>query len=359
MPTITIRFFHYPSHTPITELSGVDPNATLTTLRTMLEQHLAAAEARMMRVFDRWHCEMTAGGRRRVVELTAQDENATLALLGIVDYSEVLLEGPLTGDVDGVGQAVALVGAQVREQNARLEGILRPLTGCIELVTRELALMRQLQAQNADRQLRNERRALFAAAEAAHIAVAQEQERARDELLSTALSKLQHLLRFVIDRSTPLADVRLEGPHTAVKAADGHVILRSSKPLSPANHRWAVMIHEEGSYMDIRLGLLPKLPASMEVNMVGKYLPELGGWCIYRGRAVFYIEGDWHCDGKLPPFFKGDLVLFDYNFSDKKLTIRYGGKQVVGHIPKAGVELYPAISLYYSGAKVSFENYLE
>lgn len=111
----------------------------------------------MMRVFLRWHVEITAAGRKRVVELTAQDEASSLSSLGIGDYSEVLLEGPLTDTVEGVGQTVSIVAVQVREQNSQLMAVMMRMAEGISDIGAGIATLVAGQGKMFELQLAKER----------------------------------------------------------------------------------------------------------------------------------------------------------------------------------------------------------
>lgn len=97
MTAITVRFKQRETSMPIFELQ-IQPTATVAALRAMVQERLETEDHCLMRLFSRWHVELASeGGRRRFVELTEADEGESLTSLGVDDYSEVMLEGPLAG----------------------------------------------------------------------------------------------------------------------------------------------------------------------------------------------------------------------------------------------------------------------
>eukprot|EP00744_Colponema_vietnamica_P018227 GILI01025708.1.p1 GENE.GILI01025708.1~~GILI01025708.1.p1 ORF type:complete len:201 (+),score=16.74 GILI01025708.1:2-604(+) len=131
--------------------------------------------------------------------------------------------------------------------------------------------------------------------------------------------------------------------------SEGWATAWSSQPLSPLFHKWSVLI-EAGKTTGLSLGLLRNV-SGQESKMKIKVT---GGWAV-RGNGE--IEGNWKC----PPFVLsvGDLVVFDYNFVAKTLTISCNGRrEVVGHIPSIQDfdVLYPTVSFYYPGTRVRFIN---
>ena len=81
-----------------------------------------------------------------------------------------------------------------------------------------------------------------------------------------------------------------------------------------------------------------------------KYISELGGWCLSRAGDSY---GTWKCDRL--PFGAGSVVEFELDAAAKTVHVVCGRECGVGHIAALtdGEELYPAISLYYSGQKVA------
>lgn len=98
MGYITVRFKNYHSRYQVAEFPKVDPTITVGHLRGMIERELETSENCMMRMFVRWHVQVTLGGsNKRTIEITEADEANTIASMGIEDYTEVLLERAADG----------------------------------------------------------------------------------------------------------------------------------------------------------------------------------------------------------------------------------------------------------------------
>lgn len=426
MVTITVRFFHYPSHNEMFELTDLDPDATKAgALRAKVEDWLASKEECPMRVFVRWYVKVMAGGRKRSVEITDKDAGASLSSLGFEDYSEVLLEGPLTDEKKYLESALAVLGVRMRQQNFQLwsaiqrmeerqllnslmiamnpliilESIVRQTLntdeaksfGCIcnvltvqkeevkvrlSACSEEVLAYRKLQdaaKSEYERLLKWVSLVLSAQDEEvkARLAIIKEGALSYRQLLDTAQLEYQRFFPFSIDPSTPHPGVTLEGRHTAVRTAildilgkpgdEGWVTFRSSKPLSPSNHRWGVKLHLKNnrfSYAShVALGMLPKLSAVEAATMDRKFIEELGGWSLSydADNRTFSFDGDWDC--RAVTFRDGDVMGFDYNFTNKTLTLSCNGQKAVGRIWKSRNcdELYPAFTLSdIPNEKVSF-----
>lgn len=118
MANIQVRFSNKETRAPVTELN-IDPNHTIGQLKARVEKELAESEASMMRVFSKWFVERQGeGGGKQLVEITAADSGTSLASFGIEDRTQLLLEGPMTDTLEGVGQALAQLSIQLTQQAA-------------------------------------------------------------------------------------------------------------------------------------------------------------------------------------------------------------------------------------------------
>ncbi|EPY32336.1 hypothetical protein STCU_02862 [Strigomonas culicis] len=161
-----------------------------------------------------------------------------------------------------------------------------------------------------------------------------------------------HILE--VDVDTPHPGVSIAGSVAHRETNGGWVTLRSKQPLSSENRQWAVRVVDQGEGNDgsgLMIGLLPQLSSTLVSSMDGKYISELGGWCLSRAGDSY---GSWRCD-RLP--FSTDCVMeFDWEAEGCNLYIVCGKKKVVAHISTAGGDdvLYPAFSMYYLNQKVAF-----
>lgn len=108
MAKVNLRFKHYKSHSPVMELE-VEPITTLGELRVQVQAHLKSIENCPMRIFSRWYTLIEVGNGKRKMKEIKKDKTRTVASLGLQDNSDVLLEGPLTNDLNGLGQALAML----------------------------------------------------------------------------------------------------------------------------------------------------------------------------------------------------------------------------------------------------------
>lgn len=161
---------------------------------------------------------------------------------------------------------------------------------------------------------------------------------------------------FQVDDSTPHAGVTITLGNTTLTRdqSTGWVTLRSTRPLSPTCKTFAVRISDVGQSSDgsgLMIGLLPRLPAAAVALLGTKYISELGGWCLSRAGDSY---GSWKLADRLP-FGSGSVVEFELDVAAKAVHIVCGRETAVGHIAALGdnEELYPAVSLYYAGQKVT------
>lgn len=159
---------------------------------------------------------------------------------------------------------------------------------------------------------------------------------------------------FEIDSTTPHPGITIDNSLATRETNGGWVTIRSTKPLSAENHQWAMKVVDQGEGNDgsgLMLGLLPKLSPGNVSNMGGKYISELGGWCISRAGESY---GSWKCE-KLP-YHTGSVVEFELDVGSKTLHIVCGKERALGHIPvlNEAEELFPAFSMYYLNQKVMF-----
>lgn len=346
MSEIILRFSHHPTYTPIFELK-VELTATVGKVRELVQAQMVSEPVCLMRVFWRWHAVMEIGSRRWLAEIKAEDEDKTVASLGLVDYSEVQLEGPLTGDLNGVGQAVALMDQRMREQSHSQTNAILHLTYCLNEMTvgqrQIVSALRLTHAQLLLQEAETDYRKLYGEAEQAH-----------HDLLAKARKERQLLCYFSIDITTPHPGVAIEDKGTtAAMTAGSNVTLRAAQPLTLSNSRWAFRIRSGGG--GVILGLLPKLSDQQVTQMDNSYVGDsnIGGWSI-QNHCSGTKWGDWQCASL--SFAAGDVVCFAFSFVDRTLTISCGGRQVVGYIRsiKDGDELYPAFRLCGPGERVSF-----
>eukprot|EP00744_Colponema_vietnamica_P006198 GILI01009009.1.p1 GENE.GILI01009009.1~~GILI01009009.1.p1 ORF type:complete len:261 (+),score=75.48 GILI01009009.1:30-812(+) len=252
MNTITVRFVHRQSHTPVLELEGVEASATVGALRELLMERLASEEACMMRVFVKWHAEVEVGGRKRLIELTDEDAETSLSSMGISHLSEVHLDGPLTGDcTEGVGQALAVLGAHIQ----RMDNGQRRIATLLE------KLVNFAEAQQSCNRLKHlpseaylARQALAADEGLAYgqLMVMERAEEGYQRLLTEASAGLfkkpsieAHDLPipFTIDRTKPHKTFTISDySTTAAKVSNGDATLRASQSLTAAKHKFAVKI---------------------------------------------------------------------------------------------------------------------
>jgi hypothetical protein len=156
----------------------------------------------------------------------------------------------------------------------------------------------------------------------------------------------------LIDSTTPHAGIVVTGNTLTRDQTSGWVTLRSTTPLSPQCRTFAVRIVDVGQSSDgsgLMIGLLPRLPSSAVALLGTKYVSELGGWCLSRAGDCY---GTWKCDRI--PFGTGSVVEFEVDFAAKTVHVVCGKEVGVGHIASLGEteEVYPAVSLYYTGQKV-------
>ncbi|CAJ1011208.1 hypothetical protein Q4I28_006521 [Leishmania naiffi] len=157
-----------------------------------------------------------------------------------------------------------------------------------------------------------------------------------------------------IDPATPHPGVTIDGTTAQRETNGGWVTLRSKTPLSTTNHQWAIRILDQGEGADgsgLMIGLLPQLSAQMASATGGKYISELGGWCISRAGDTY---GAWKCDRF--PYSTDCVVEFDWDAATGTVYMVSGNKKGTGHIPglKESDVLYPAVSMYYLNQKVAF-----
>lgn len=163
------------------------------------------------------------------------------------------------------------------------------------------------------------------------------------------------LVVFTMDATTAHPGVTVDHCSALRETSGGWVTIKSSTPLTPDNHQWAVKIVDQGEGNDasgLMVGLLPKLSSSVASSgMASKFISELGGWCLSRGGESY---GTWKCDKV--PFGTGSVVEFDLDVGMKTLYVVHGKAKASAHIPTLGdcEELYPAVSLYYLNQKVTF-----
>lgn len=159
---------------------------------------------------------------------------------------------------------------------------------------------------------------------------------------------------FEVDTTTPHPGITIDG-RTAVRETNGGwVTLRSRTPLTPTNRQWAIRVMDQGEGNDgsgLMLGLLPQLSPQAISSMGGKYIAELGGWCISRAGDTY---GSWRCEKF--SFSSGCVLEFDWDPSTGSLYIVSGKKKVTGHIATLSENdvVYPAISMYYLNQKLAF-----
>lgn len=120
---ITLRFSHFPSGTPVTEVK-ISQSATILELRHAVEAHLMTASTCPLRYFTGWYLDpSTTTGKR--VSVSESDPLANLLLVGIDDEVMLQLEGPLVGDEkelsDSALKAKAIAHQQQREMQALKE----------------------------------------------------------------------------------------------------------------------------------------------------------------------------------------------------------------------------------------------
>lgn len=102
---LTIRVSHYPSYTEIMELN-IAPNATIGEMQEMVNAYMTSVDDSAIQVIaQRWLMEVAVGERKKRVELDASDLQSSLRSLGISDYSNIYVEGPLTNTPSGALQA--------------------------------------------------------------------------------------------------------------------------------------------------------------------------------------------------------------------------------------------------------------
>lgn len=160
---------------------------------------------------------------------------------------------------------------------------------------------------------------------------------------------------FDFDATTPHPGVVMDADNVATRDTNGGwVTLRSSVPLSPQCHHWAIKILDHGEGADgsgLMVGVMPKLAPQAASMMGSKYVSELGGWCISRAGECY---GPWKCERLA--FSSGCVVEFELDVASKALRIVCGKDVAVGHIPSLAEaeELYPAVSMYYANQKVCF-----
>ena len=157
---------------------------------------------------------------------------------------------------------------------------------------------------------------------------------------------------FFIDDSTPHAGIIVSGNTLVREQTSGWVTLRATHALTSNCRTFAVRIVDVGQSSDgsgLMIGLLPKLPSSAVALLGTKYISELGGWCLSRAGDCY---GTWKCDRI--PFTAGSVVEFEVDFATKTVHVVCGKEVAVGHIASLSEaeEVYPAISLYYTGQKV-------
>lgn len=162
------------------------------------------------------------------------------------------------------------------------------------------------------------------------------------------------LMKFVIDPTTPHPGITIEGPIASRETNGGWVTIRSTQPLTPDNHQWAMKIIDQGEGNDgsgLMLGIVPKLTSNNIASLGGKFISELGGWCISRAGESY---GSWKCE-KIS-FGTGMVVEFDLDVVSKTVHVVCGKERALGHIPALtdSEELYPAFSMYYLNQKVQF-----
>lgn len=159
---------------------------------------------------------------------------------------------------------------------------------------------------------------------------------------------------FDFDATSPHPGVAITDGVASRDSNGGWVTLRSTQPLTPACHQWAIRIVDQGEGNDgsgLMIGLIPKLQQHAAPMLGSKYISELGGWCVSRAGESY---GSWKCERVA--FGSGSVVEFDVDFSAKTVTIVCGKETAIGHIPGLGEmdEVFPAVSLYYMNQKVCF-----
>lgn len=364
---VTLRFYHHPTHTPITELE-VESSTSIRDLRAMLDDRIATDEYCPMRVVAKWHVDLLKGPNNRQLQtdLSSLDTEESIASMGIEDYSEVLLEGPLTNTIEGVGHALAIMNVQWRHQNAQVVSLLQQIAkGQNRSEARyqmDNETFRALEGLRAEERVAFCKILILFETDKVFHTLCHEASMAFKAIYLEAAQAFQLLGCgcFTIDRCLLNANVAVEDSYTALRtgAPNDWATLRSAMPLSFAHHQWAVRIIEGVNPMPIMLGMVPNTPGMVLGTQTdhNAYIgsPSVGGWSIYAdGRSY----GNWQCEKF--PFSKGDVVAFDYSFGDKSLTISCGQRQVVGRIPaiQSGQELYPAFTLYSRGQKVEFTKF--
>lgn len=121
-----VRVFHFDSRAPILEVD-VKIGSTIRELRATIEARIASEEMCLMRVFTKWYLNVSLGGegggggsgkKYKPMEITEEDEEDTIESIGVMDYSMILLDGPVTYNHEGVGQALAMVNAQFHQKQS-------------------------------------------------------------------------------------------------------------------------------------------------------------------------------------------------------------------------------------------------
>eukprot|EP00744_Colponema_vietnamica_P012002 GILI01016858.1.p1 GENE.GILI01016858.1~~GILI01016858.1.p1 ORF type:complete len:367 (-),score=44.40 GILI01016858.1:129-1229(-) len=359
---ITVRFVHFESHTPILELEAVDASCTLSKLKALLVNRFISEEFCMMRMFVKWHAKMQVGEKSRYLELADADDAQSLQSLGIGDYTEVLLEGPMTGDnVEGVGRIAALLSTQVQQQRediSHLKNAVTQLTEGQTFLLKQVAELRikQLSSEmhQSQRETMSQEHAAFQQlfllmAEEGYLNIYLEALKAHQ-----ALSRDEQKWCLVKPSVKPNSYSISADLTTACKTINGPSTVRFSRPINHNSTSWNVRIDEDmdaNRYMV--LGLLPKHSAQLEGEADSNWIRTLNGWGMYGDASVF---GSWQCAKGGFTFRKGDIIRFAFNFAEKKLTIRCGTQKAEAKMPnfKLGDELYPAASFFYIGQKVTF-----